>query len=137
MYEAATGRVPFDGDDAIAVALKQVNEQPVPPSQVNPNVDATLEGIILKCMRKNPAERFQTADELRRVLNDYLAGRIVNLGEATSLIHRDAHLAAATARRADAPRPCPGLPSPPPPPVASPPRAPAMPQACRFPRRSP
>ena len=86
MYEAATGRVPFDGDDAISVALKQVNEQPIPPSQVNPNVDATLEGIILKCMRKNPAERFQTADELRRVLNDYLAGRIVNLGEATSLI---------------------------------------------------
>ena len=86
MYEAATGRVPFDGDDAISVALKQVNEQPVPPSQVNPNVDATLEGIILKCMQKNPADRFQTADELRRVLNDYLAGRIVNLGEATSLI---------------------------------------------------
>ncbi len=86
MYEAATGRVPFDGDDAISVALKQVNEQPMPPSQVNPNIDATLEGIILKCMRKNPAERFQTADELRRVLNDYLAGRIVNLGEATSLI---------------------------------------------------
>ncbi len=86
MYEAATGRVPFDGDDAISVALKQVNEQPVPPSQINPNIDATLEGIILKCMRKNPAERFQTADELRRVLNDYLAGRIVNLGEATSLI---------------------------------------------------
>ena len=86
MYEAATGRVPFDGDDAISVALKQVNEKPVPPSQINPNVDATLEGIILKCMQKNPADRFQTADELRRVLNDYLAGRIVNLGEATSLI---------------------------------------------------
>ena len=86
MYEAATGKVPFDGDDAISVALKQVNEQPVPPSQVNPNVDATLEGIILKCMQKRPEDRFQTADELRRVLNDYLAGRIVNLGEATSLI---------------------------------------------------
>ena len=86
MYEAATGKVPFDGDDAISVALKQVNEQPVPPSQINPNVDATLEGIILKCMQKDPANRFQTADELRHVLNDYLAGRIVNLGEATSLI---------------------------------------------------
>ena len=86
MYEASTGKVPFDGDDAITVALKQVNEQPVPPSKVNPNVDATLEGIILKCMQKNPADRFQTADELRRVLNDYLAGRIVNLGEATSLL---------------------------------------------------
>ena len=86
MYEAATGKVPFDGDDAISVALKQVNEQPVPPSQINPAVDATLEGIILKCMQKDPAARFQTADELRRVLNDYLAGRIVNLGEATTLI---------------------------------------------------
>lgn len=86
MYEAATGKVPFDGDDAISVALKQVNEQPVPPSQLNPSVDATLEGIILKCMQKNPADRFQSADELRRVLNDYLSGRIVNLGEATSLL---------------------------------------------------
>jgi serine/threonine-protein kinase len=86
MYEAATGQVPFDGDDAIAVALKQVNEQPVPPSQINPNIDATLEGIILKCMQKNPADRFQTADELRHALTDYLAGRVVSLGEATSML---------------------------------------------------
>ena len=47
MYEAATGRVPFDGDDAISVALKQVNEQPVPPTAVNPAVDSALESIIL------------------------------------------------------------------------------------------
>ncbi|MCH3967347.1 MAG: Stk1 family PASTA domain-containing Ser/Thr kinase [Atopobiaceae bacterium] len=86
MYEAATGRVPFDGDDAIAVALKQVNEQPVPPSQINPNVDAALESIILKCMQKNPADRFQTADELRHALTDYLSGRMVSLGEATSML---------------------------------------------------
>jgi serine/threonine-protein kinase len=86
MYEAATGKVPFDGDDAIAVALKQVNEIPVPPSQVNPNVDATLESIILKCMQKDPAARFQTADELRHALTDYLAGRVVNIGEATTML---------------------------------------------------
>lgn len=60
MYECATGRVPFDGDDAISVALKQVNELPVPPSQVNSGVDADLERIILKCMEKDPANRFQT-----------------------------------------------------------------------------
>ena len=40
MYECATGRVPFDGDDAISVALKQVNELPIPPSQINSGVDA-------------------------------------------------------------------------------------------------
>ena len=84
MYEASTGRVPFDGDDAISVALKQVNEQPMPPSQINPAVDPSLEGIILKCMQKNPADRFQTADELGRVLRDYLAGRIRDVNAATA-----------------------------------------------------
>ena len=76
MYEAATGRVPFDGDDAITVALKQVNEPPMPPSQINPRVDPTLESIILKCMQKRPADRFQSADELYHVLRDYLSGRM-------------------------------------------------------------
>ena len=86
MYECATGQVPFDGDDAISVALKQVNELPVPPSQLNPRVDATLERIILKCMEKDPADRFQTADELRLVLNNYLAGRTVEVAEPTRVI---------------------------------------------------
>ena len=86
MYECATGRVPFDGDDAISVALKQVNELPVPPSQLNPGVDADLERIILKCMEKDPANRFQTADELRQVLNNYLAGRAVDVPEPTRVI---------------------------------------------------
>ena len=86
MYEASTGRVPFDGDDAITVALKQVNEQPKPPSQINPNVDAALESIILKCMQKNPADRFQTADELYHALRDYLAGRLQAVTSATSMI---------------------------------------------------
>ena len=86
MYECATGRVPFDGDDAISVALKQVNELPVPPSELNPGVDADLERIILKCMEKDPANRFQTADELRQVLNSYLSGRTVNVPEPTRVI---------------------------------------------------
>lgn len=86
MYEASTGRVPFEGDDAISVALKQVNEQPVPPSQINPRVDAQLESIILKCMQKDPAARFQTAADLSRVLRDYLAGRMAAVNEATALL---------------------------------------------------
>ncbi len=86
MYECATGRVPFDGDDAISVALKQVNELPTPPSQINSNVDADLERIILRCMEKDPANRFQTAEELRQTLNSYLAGRTVDVPEPTRVI---------------------------------------------------
>ena len=86
MYEAATGQVPFQGDDAITVALKQVNEQPKPPSQLNPAVDPSLESIILKCMQKNPADRFQTADELYRTLRDYLAGRMQAVNSATAML---------------------------------------------------
>lgn len=84
MYEAATGVVPFDGDDAISVALKQVNEQPVPPSARNPRVDQALERIILKCMQKDPKNRFQTAEEVFKVLRDYLAGKMNEVNNATT-----------------------------------------------------
>ena len=86
MYEAATGRVPFDGDDAISVALKQVNEAPMPPSQINPRVDPALESIILKCMQKRPEDRFQSADELYHVLRDYLSGRLQAVRDKTAII---------------------------------------------------
>ncbi|SET09769.1 serine/threonine protein kinase [Olsenella sp. KH3B4] len=86
MYEAATGRVPFDGDNAVTVAMKQVTERPVPPSQINPNVDPQLEAIILKCMQKDPKDRFQTADELYHTLHDYLAGRMQAVNNATAML---------------------------------------------------
>ncbi len=86
MYECATGKVPFDGEDAISVAVKQMNELPVPPTQLNPNLDANLERIILKCMEKDAANRFQNADELRQALNAYLAGRQVDVPEPTRVL---------------------------------------------------
>ena len=98
MYEAATGQVPFQGDDAITVALKQVNEQPKPPSQLNPAVDPSLESIILKCMQKNPADRFQTATELYHVLRDYLAGRMQQVNNATAMLPGAMAAAAATSK---------------------------------------
>ncbi len=81
MYEAATGQLPFDGPDAVSVAMKQVNEQPVPPREINPGIDPGLEAIILKAMAKHPEERFATANDMRLALNDYLAGRPVALGD--------------------------------------------------------
>ena len=80
LYEATTGQLPFDGPDAVSVALKQVNDLPVPPREINPDIDPGLEAIIMKAMAKNPAERFATANDMRLVLNDYLAGRPVALG---------------------------------------------------------
>ena len=84
LYEATTGKLPFDGQDAVSVAVKQVNEIPAPPSSINPNIDPTLEAIIMKAMEKDPERRFKDASEMRHVLNDYLAGRPVNLGEDIS-----------------------------------------------------
>lgn len=81
LYESATGRLPFDGPDAVSVAMKQVNDLPVPPREINPDIDPALEAIIIKAIAKNPADRFATAKDMRLALNDYLAGRPVNLGE--------------------------------------------------------
>ena len=82
MYEACTGQLPFDGDDAIGVAMKQITEQPVPPSQVNSAVDSDFESIVLKCMAKSPADRYQSADELRSALIAYLQGTMNASGGA-------------------------------------------------------
>ncbi len=84
LYEAATGRLPFDAPDAVSVAMKQVNDLPAPPREINPDIDPALEAIIMKAMAKNPAERFITARDMRSALNDYLSGRPVNVGGFTS-----------------------------------------------------
>ncbi|WP_428421703.1 Stk1 family PASTA domain-containing Ser/Thr kinase [Paraeggerthella hominis] len=81
LYESATGRLPFDGPDAVSVAMKQVNDLPAPPHEINPDIDPALEAIIMKAMAKNPADRFATSKDMRLALNDYLAGRPINLGE--------------------------------------------------------
>lgn len=84
LYEATTGKLPFDGQDAVSVAVKQVNELPAPPSTINPNIDPALEAIIMKAIEKDPERRFKDASEMRHILNDYLAGRPVNLGDDIS-----------------------------------------------------
>lgn len=79
MYEATTGQLPFDGPDAVTVALQQVKDQPQPPQEINPNLDPALQAIIMCAMAKNPRDRFATTNDMRMALNDYLAGRPVNL----------------------------------------------------------
>lgn len=75
MYEAVTGKLPFDGPDAVSVALMQVKDQPMLPRDINPEVDEALQAIILKAMSKDVNARFATANDMRKALNDYLSGR--------------------------------------------------------------
>ncbi len=65
VYEMVTGRPPFLGDSPVAVASKQVLEQPVPPSKLNPDVTADLDAVILRALAKNQANRYQSAEEMR------------------------------------------------------------------------
>jgi eukaryotic-like serine/threonine-protein kinase len=63
LYELLSGRIPFDGDSAVSIALKQVNEAPVPPSTYNAAVTPELEAIVLRALEKDPARRFGDAEE--------------------------------------------------------------------------
>ncbi|RVW02322.1 Stk1 family PASTA domain-containing Ser/Thr kinase [Rhodococcus spongiicola] len=73
LYEVLTGEPPFQGDSPVAVAYQHVREDPRVPSHVNPAVPHALDAVILKAMSKNPANRYQSAAEMRsdlvRVLN--------------------------------------------------------------------
>ena len=64
MYEMATGKIPFDGDSPISVALKQIQEEAEEPISVNPEVTSALNSIIIKAMQKNTMNRYQSANEL-------------------------------------------------------------------------
>src|ERR1017187_2137459 len=68
LYEMFTGEQAFRADNAIALALKQLNESPKPPRQIEASISAALESAILQCLEKEPSQRFQSIAELERVL---------------------------------------------------------------------
>jgi serine/threonine protein kinase len=70
-YELVTGSIPFGGESIVEVGNAIVREDPTPPTEYNPDAEA-VEKIILKCLAKNPADRYQSADELLDALSRYL-----------------------------------------------------------------
>jgi beta-lactam-binding protein with PASTA domain/tRNA A-37 threonylcarbamoyl transferase component Bud32 len=74
LYELLTGRPPFTGDSPVAIAYQHVKEDPVPPSQVDPEVPPWADAIVLKAMQKDPADRYQSAGEMRNDIQRALSG---------------------------------------------------------------
>jgi serine/threonine-protein kinase len=68
LYESLTGRLPFIGDNSIAVAMQHVNDEPPPPRMFNPRIPPQIEALVLRALRKNPDERPATAREFARLL---------------------------------------------------------------------
>lgn len=64
MYEMVTGRVPFDGDTTVSIAIQHLQEEMVPPSAYAPDLPISLEKIILKCTQKSPSRRYQNIGDL-------------------------------------------------------------------------
>lgn len=79
LYEMLTGKLPFDGDSPITIALKQIQTEPIPPIKLNPNIAPFLDQVILKTMAKDPKKRYEYARQLRMdLVSSLLKNPIIN-----------------------------------------------------------
>ncbi|GBE58109.1 serine/threonine-protein kinase PrkC [bacterium BMS3Abin01] len=63
LYEMLTGRVPFEGENPVAIALKHLSDVPVPPQALNPEIPDNLNAVVMKALAKDPANRYRHAEE--------------------------------------------------------------------------
>jgi eukaryotic-like serine/threonine-protein kinase len=82
LYEALTGHVPFEGESAVAVAMKQVSQVPQRPSSINPQVSPALDAVVMRALEKDPGQRFQSADAFIVALDAALKDPGVGQGTA-------------------------------------------------------
>jgi serine/threonine-protein kinase len=74
LYELLVGKPPFSGDTPVAIAYKHVQESPVPPRHLNIELPTAIEAIVLKCLAKNPVNRYPSAEDLRADLRRFREG---------------------------------------------------------------
>src|SRR6185503_8280804 len=84
LYELLTGQPPFQGPSMAALMRKVLEDEPVPPRSIKPEVDADLQTICLKCLEKNPQKRYATADQLAEDLERWLAGEPIHARPVTT-----------------------------------------------------
>ena len=75
LYELITGKVPYDGETPITIALKHLQEQPVLPSKINPRIEKEFEAVIMRAIAKSPEQRYLSAKDLLADLDHIQAGR--------------------------------------------------------------
>ncbi|WP_405142734.1 Stk1 family PASTA domain-containing Ser/Thr kinase [Sphaerisporangium sp. NBC_01403] len=78
LYELLTGQPPFTGDSPVAIAYQHVREDPIPPSQIDPDIPQWADAIVLKAMAKDPAHRYQSAAEMRADIQRAMSGMPVD-----------------------------------------------------------
>lgn len=81
LYEMVTGKLPFEGENAISVAMQHIEQDPVRPSAFNPTLPRSLEAVILKAMKKEQSERYQTATQMLIDLKKVYVGSEVNYSD--------------------------------------------------------
>ena len=74
LYELLTGRPPFTGDSPVAIAYQHVRENPIPPSRVDPDLPGWADAIVLRAMEKDPADRYQSAADMRGDIQRAMSG---------------------------------------------------------------
>src|SRR6266516_1302477 len=85
LYELLTGRPSVTGDSPVAIACQHVRENPIPPSRVDPELPGWADAIVLKAMAKDPADRYQSAGEMRQDIHRALSGMPVAAPTRTEL----------------------------------------------------
>lgn len=94
LYEIFCGRLPFQGKNLVSMALNHISAKPVRPGEVNPKIPADLEKIIVRCLEKNPAKRYQNATSLIQELSNVSILHLKKQSDPVTQTHVDVHSSA-------------------------------------------
>ncbi|HEY6683835.1 MAG TPA: PASTA domain-containing protein, partial [Propionibacteriaceae bacterium] len=86
LYELLLGRPPFVGDSPVSVAYQHVREAPTPPSQFDPEITPQIDAVVLKALAKDPADRYQSAREMKADITRLLAGQQTTAQQTTAVV---------------------------------------------------
>jgi serine/threonine-protein kinase len=103
LYELLTGKTPFDGETPVEIAMKHLSTAPKPPSKLRPDVPPELDMVVLRALAKDPADRYQNADEMEADLDRVARGARVSattVDSATQVLRAPAAAAAGAATAA-------------------------------------
>lgn len=101
LYEMLTGQVPFDGENPVAVALKHINQDILPPRELNEKIPLVVQNVVLKATSKYQIERYASAEEMYNALNDAEFALMMNNSHSKSDSKKDVEIAVSNKRDED------------------------------------